>query len=287
MTSMTDGRLLRIGHSPDPDDAFMFYGFASGEVGIPGCQIEHVLHDIQTLNAIAAGDDPLEVTAMSAHAYFERDERYTLLPVGTSVGRRYGPRVVARRPMTLDELGGAKIAMPGPQTTATLVARALLPEFFEIHMAFTDIMAAVREGAVDAGVIIHEGQLTYGKLGLHLVADLGEEFAVRHSGLPLPLGVNCVLRSLEPGLRGEIAAAYERSVRYAMSHLTEAVEYAMEFARGLPFADTSEFVQMYVNQDSLQLAPDVCSALDILRSFHSKSFVVATPGEKVRYVEQA
>ncbi len=287
MTTTTKGRILRIGHSPDPDDAFMFYGFASGEVAVAGCRIEHVLLDIQTLNTIAAGEDPLEVTAMSAHAYFERDARYELLPVGTSVGRRYGPRVVARRPMKLDELAGAKVAMPGPQTTATLVARALLPEFFEVHMTFTDIMDTVRKGAVDAGVIIHEGQLTYRKLGLHLVADLGEEFAARHGGLPLPLGVNCILRSLEPALRDEIATAYARSVRYAMSHLTDAIEYAMQFARGLPFADTSEFVQMYVNQDSLQLAPDVRSALDILRGFHRKSLAVPTTREKVKYVDQA
>jgi len=254
----------------------MFHGFASGAVRLDGWCIEHVLHDIQTLNALAAGDDPLEVTAMSAHAFFDREDRYELLPVGTSVGRRYGPRVIARQPMTIAQLAGATVAMPGPQTTATLASRALLPAFREVHMDFTDIMDAVSAGDADAGVIIHEGQLTYGRLGFHLVADLGVEFARRHAGLPLPLGVNCVRRDLDAPLRVDIASAYERSVRYALKHPDDAVKYAMQFGRGLSFADTRKFVHMYVNRDSLSLAADVRKALDVLRGFHRDAIKAAS-----------
>jgi 1,4-dihydroxy-6-naphthoate synthase len=255
---------IRIGHSPDPDDAFMFYGFASGQVTIPGGEIVHVLEDIQTLNRMAAGDDPLEVTAMSAHAYLELQDRYELLEVGTSVGRGYGPRVVARAPMPLEALVGRTVALPGPKTTATLVARGLLPKFVEKHYHFTEIMDAVARSEVDAGVIIHEGQLTYGENGLVLLADLGERFMQRH-GLPLPLGVNCVRRDIEPEMKKAIAEAYRRSVEIALEQRREAVEYSLEFARGLPRETADRFVGMYVNEDSLQFNDELRAAMDVLR----------------------
>ncbi len=261
-------RTIRIGHSPDPDDAFMFYGFASGAVSIEGCTIENILRDIQTLNLMAAGPDPLEVTAMSAHAYFGVEERYALLPVGTSVGRRYGPRVVARRPMTIDELEGLRVALPGPLTTATLVARGLLPSFEEKHVAFTDIIDEVQAGRVDAGVLIHEGQLTFAAQGLHLIADLGEVFAERFDGLPLPLGVNCVRRDLGDALCSQIEAAYRRSVEVALTRTPEAVAYAMQYGRGLPADLTDRFVRMYVNEDSLAFSDDVVAALAQLRRMY-------------------
>lgn len=257
---------IRIGHSPDPDDAFMFYGFASGQVTIPEHEIVHVLHDIQTLNVLAAGADPLEVTAMSLHAFFELEDRYELLEVGTSVGRRYGPRVVATAPMRIGDLAGKRIALPGPKTTAALVARGLLPPFETVHMDFTEIMDAVRHGAVDAGVIIHEGQLTYADAGLCLVADLGECFAARHDGLPLPLGVNCIRANLGAALKDTVAVAYRRSVEIAMEQRADAVAYSLQYARGLAPELADTFVGMYVNKDSLGFSSDMLRAVEVLRT---------------------
>jgi len=257
---------IRIGHSPDPDDAFMFYGFASGQVTLPGHKIEHLLLDIQGLNELAMGNDPPEVTAMSLHAYFDAEDRYALLEVGSSVGRGYGPRVVSTQPRSLESLRGKRIALPGTKTTATLVARRLLPHFVEIHMDFTEIMGAVKRGEVEAGVIIHEGQLTYHEQGLHLLADLGALFAERHDGLPLPLGVNCVRRDLPRPLREAIADAYRQSVRTAMTQRHDAVEYSLEFGRGLPHETADRFVGMYVNEDSLAFSDDTRRAIEVLRS---------------------
>ena len=257
---------IRIGHSPDPDDAFMFYGFASGQVSIAGCSIIHVLNDIQSLNEQANGSDPPEVTAMSVHAFLELEDRYELLEVGTSVGRRYGPRVVAREPAPLSALKGKRVALPGPKTTATLVARGILPSFHEVHMDFTTIMDAVKAGEVDAGVLIHEGQLTYREEGLALIADLGLAFADRHGGLPLPLGVNCVRRDLDPGLKQDIAEAYRASVEIALTQREKAVEYSLQFGRGLSHERADIFVGMYVNEDSLVFHDDMRRAVDVLRT---------------------
>ena len=267
---------IRIGHSPDPDDAFMFYGFASGQVEIPGHAIVHVLHDIQTLNELATGDDPLEVTAMSLHAFLDLDDRFEFLEVGTSVGRGYGPRLVAREARALDTFAGQRIALPGPKTTATLVARKLLPQFVEVHMDFSEIMGAVERGEVDAGVIIHEGQLTYADAGLALIADLGDLFGTAHGGLPLPLGVNCVRSDLDPTLKQRIAEAYRRSVEIAMAQREDAVRYSLEFGRGLPHALADTFVGMYVNEDSLAFSEDMREAVDILRNEYHKPAPVAT-----------
>lgn len=257
---------IRIGHSPDPDDAFMFYGFASGQVGVPGREIVHVLEDIQGLNERAAGDDPLEVTAMSVHAFLDLGGRYRLLEVGTSVGRGYGPRLVGLEPKPVDALAGARIALPGPKTTATLVARRLLPRFREVHLDFTRIMDAVREGRVDAGVVIHEGQLTYAEQGLHLLADFGALFAERHRGLPLPLGVNCIRADLPAELRRDVARAYRRSVEIALEQREAAVDYALGFARGLDRGLADTFVGMYVNEDSLSFHDELREAVHVLRS---------------------
>ena len=260
-----ENAVIRIGHSPDPDDAFMFYGFASGQVTIPGHRIEHVLHDIQSLNELAGGDDPLEVTAISLHAFLGMEDRYELLEVGTSVGRRYGPRLVATRMLNLHELAGKRVALPGTRTTATLVARGLLPRFEEVHMDFTRIMDAVAEGEVDAGVLIHEGQLTYNESGLVLLADLGVLFADRHHGLPLPLGVNCVRRDLAADLKREIAAAYRRSVEVALKERAAAVEYSLAYGRGLSHEMADRFVGMYVNEDSLAFHDELRDAVAVLR----------------------
>ena len=257
--------IIRIGHSPDPDDAFMFYGFASGQVTIPGHSIEHVLNDIQTLNQMANGDDPLEVTAMSVHAFLELGDRYELLEVGTSVGRGYGPRLIANQDMNIEELSGMRVALPGEKTTATLVARTLLPGIEEVQMDFTKIMDAVRSGDVAAGVIIHEGQLTYADEGFVLLADFGERFAERHNGLPLPLGVNCVRSDIDPDLKTQIADAYRKSVQAALNQRKAAVEYSLQFGRGLSRELADTFVGMYVNQDSLSFTDELHDAVNVLR----------------------
>ena len=257
-------RPLRIGHSPDPDDAFLFYGFATHRVRVPGCEILHVLEDIQTLNERAAGPDPLEVTALSAHAWLGLRERYDWLEVGSSVGRGYGPRLVAREPRSLDSLAGARIALPGAKTTATLVARGLLPRFQEVQTDFRDVLAAVRAGEVDAGVVIHEGQLTFGAEGFHLVADLGALFSERHGGLPLPLGVNCVRRDLADSLRRDVARAYRCSVELALAERAAALDYALAYGRGISRALADRFIGMYVNEDSLALRDDLHRAVGVL-----------------------
>lgn len=256
---------IRIGHSPDPDDAFMFYGFASGQVTIRGHQIEHVMQDIQSLNETAIGDDPLEVTAMSLHAFLDMKGRYEMLEVGTSVGRNYGPRLIANRQLPLETLEGARVALPGPKTTATLVARKFLPGIQEVHMDFTEIMRSIRAGDVAAGVIIHEGQLTYANEGFTLLMDFGEEFGRRHHGLPLPLGVNCVRADLNQNLKMEIAKAYLQSVHIALTQRRAAVEYSMQFARGLSRSLADQFVGMYVNEDSLAFNEEIRHAAEILK----------------------
>jgi 1,4-dihydroxy-6-naphthoate synthase len=260
------GKTIRIGHSPDADDAFMYFGFASGQVTIPGFELENILHDIQTLNELAEGDDPLEVTALSLHAYFSLEHRYELLQVGTSVGRNYGPRVVALKPMSVDELRGLRIALPGPRTTATLAARGLLPAFEERQYDFDAVIGAVQKGEVDAGVLIHEGQLTYAQYGLHLIADLGQMFSARHDGLPLPLGVNTVRRDLPEEVKRAVAEAYRASVNIALTQRIKALEYSLSFGRGLDRATTDRFVGMYVNEDSLHFSEDIQAAVEILRT---------------------
>lgn len=269
MSTYDEEMVIRIGHSPDPDDAFMFYGFASGKVTIPGCRIEHVLQDIQTLNVMAAGPDPLEVSAMSLRAFFDVEDRYELLEVGTSVGRGYGPRVVALRDMPLESLEGQRIALPGPRTTAAMMARGLLPPFQEVHMDFREIIGQVQSGAVAAGVIIHEGQLTYADQGLRLLADLGVLFSERHGGLPLPLGVNCVRRDIAAPLKSAILDAYRASVEVALACRAEAVEYSLAFARGLDKATADRFIGMYVNEDSLLFKADLREAIDVIRRHYA------------------
>lgn len=255
---------IRIGHTPDADDAFMFYGFASRQANIPEHEIEHVLHDIEMLNALANGEDPLEVTALSLHAFLSLSDRYEMLNVGSSVGRGYGPKVVTATPMTVEQLAGRVIALPGERTTATLAARLLLPPFEERHMTFTDIPGAVLAGDVDVGVLIHEAQLTYQDEGLHLVCDLGTLFAARFDGLPLPLGVNCVRRDLAPDFKRAIADAYTNSVQVALDQRADAIAYSARFGRGAPDDLLDRFVGMYVNEDSLSMPADVQRAVAIL-----------------------
>ncbi len=240
---------ILVAHSPDSDDAFMFYGLASGAVGSSKYQIEQVLADIESLNR-AAFQGTYEVTAVSFHAYAHLFEKYALLPHGASMGDRYGPIVVTRKggPASLD---GVKVAIPGTLTTAFLALRLYRPQFEYEVMPFDRILEAVRDGRAQAGLLIHEGQLTYGEEGLQKMVDLGEWWADRTGGLPLPLGGNVIRRDLGSEAIREVSRLLHDSIAYALSHRPDAVQYALQFGRGLDRARTDTFVGMYVNQLTL------------------------------------
>jgi 1,4-dihydroxy-6-naphthoate synthase len=238
--------LIRLGHSPDPDDAFMFWGLASGRVDPRGFEFEHVLADIQTLNEWAL-EGRLEVTAISLHAYPHVQEHYALLPHGASMGSGYGPIVVAREPMSREQLAGVRISVPGKMTTAFLVLRLYLGDFEYRETPFDRILDEVREGQADAGLLIHEGQLTYDGLGLHKVVDLGEWWLLE-TGLPLPLGVNAARRDLGEDALRELSSVLEESIRAGLDNRQEALSYAGRFGRGLDAELTDRFVGMYVNE---------------------------------------
>jgi 1,4-dihydroxy-6-naphthoate synthase len=246
-TDQTMTRTIRVGHSPDPDDAFMFHGIAAGKVDCAGFAIEQVLEDIESLNRRALAGE-LEVSAVSIHAYTHLSERYALMPCGASMGDGYGPCVVTREPMDTEKLRGATIAIPGTLTSAYLALRMFLGEFrFEV-LPFDEILDAVVAGRVDAGLIIHEGQLTYAGQGLHLVVDLGQWWTERTDGLPLPLGGNVVRTDLGDETVRRLTRVIGESIAYGLDHREEALDYAMDFGRGLDRKLADRFVGMYVNE---------------------------------------
>lgn len=238
--------LIRLGHSPDPDDAFMFWAIAESRVDTRGLDFEHVLRDIQTLNEWAL-EGRLEVTALSLHAYPFVQDRYVLLPHGASMGSGYGPIVVAREPISLDQLGRVEIAVPGRMTTAFLTLRIAIGRFPYREVAFDRILEEVREGRAQAGLLIHEGQLTYRAEGLVKVLDLGEWWQVE-TGLPLPLGVNAARRDLGGGTLGLVSTVLRDSIEAGLANREEAMRYALRFGRGLDTALADRFVGMYVNE---------------------------------------
>lgn len=240
---------ITVAHSPDSDDAFMFYGLASGAVDTGGIEIDQVLSDIETLNR-AAFEGKYEVTAVSFHAFAHLADRYALLPHGASMGDRYGPIVVARDP-AVKGVTGRKIAIPGTLTTAYLALRIYEPDFDHVVVPFDQIEAFVAEARADAGLLIHEGQLTYADNGLRKIVDLGEWWADRTGGLPLPLGGNIIRRDLGPEMISKVSSLLHDSIAYALSHRKEAVEYAQQFGRGLDKDRTDTFVGMYVNDLTL------------------------------------
>jgi 1,4-dihydroxy-6-naphthoate synthase len=240
---------ITVAHSPDSDDAFMFYGLASGAVGSSKYEIAQVLSDIESLNR-AAFEGKYEVTAVSFHAYAHLFDKYALLPHGASMGDRYGPIVVARKG-GLRTLDGIKVAIPGTLTTAFLALRLYQKEFEYEVMPFDQILESVRDGRAQAGLLIHEGQLTYSDEGLDKIVDLGEWWADRTGGLPLPLGGNVIRRDLGDEAIREVSRLLHDSIAYALSHREDAVQYALQFGRGLDQARTDRFVGMYVNQLTL------------------------------------
>ena len=270
---------ITVAHSPDSDDAFMFYGLASGRLDTEGLTIEQVLADIETLNR-AAFEGKYEVTAVSFHAYAHLADKYALLPHGASMGDRYGPMVVApaSTPGGFHEgygeagreestwLKGRRVAIPGTLTTAYLALRLYEPDFEYVVVPFDRIQQAVLAGDVDAGLLIHEGQLTYEDDGLKKIVDLGEWWADRTGGLPLPLGGNVIRRDLGPELIPRVSRLLHDSIAYALAHRDEAVEYAQQFGRGLDRARTDTFVGMYVNDLTLSYGERGRKAVERLMS---------------------
>jgi 1,4-dihydroxy-6-naphthoate synthase len=252
-----DDVYLRLGHSPDPDDAFMFYALAKGKIDAGPYRFEHILQDIQTLNQRAMNAE-LEITAISIHAYPYVADRYALTSCGSSMGDKYGPMVITREPTSLSALRGKKIAIPGKLTTAFLALQLCLGkagEAFDYEVVmFDEILRYVKEGKADAGLIIHEGQLTYRQMGLHLVVDLGEWW-FEQTGLPLPLGGNCIRKDLGEKTCQEVTDIIRQSIQYSLDHRQPAVEYALQFGRDLNRDLADKFVGMYVNHWTLDYGP--------------------------------
>jgi len=267
-------RTLTLGHSPDPDDAFMFYALARNKIDTRGWRFEHVLQDIQTLNDRALRGE-LDITAISIHAYPFVADRYALTSCGSSMGDGYGPMVVTREPMSVESLRGSTIAVPGERTTAFLALNLLLGRATFAHrvVMFDEILRYVAEGKADAGLIIHEGQLTYTDHKLHLVVDLGEWWK-RTTELPLPLGGNCIRCDLGTPAMNEVAAILRESIEYSLAHRQEAVEYALQFARDMGRDLADRFVGMYVNEWTIDYGETGRRAIrELLRRGHESGMV--------------
>jgi 5,8-dihydroxy-2-naphthoate synthase len=240
---------LKLAHSPDSDDAFMFYPLATKKIRTGKLKFTHVLEDIETLNQ-KAREETYDITAMSFHAYAYLADRYVLLPCGASFGDRYGPIVVAKGPLGEEGLKKKRVAVPGKWTTAHLVLRLYEPDIEAVFTPFDRILERVTRGDADAGVVIHEGQLTFAREGLRKVVDLGEWWH-EETHLPLPLGGNGIRKSLDPAVVQKVSKLIQESIRYSLGHREEALEYAMHFARGLDAPTADQFVSMYVNDWTL------------------------------------
>jgi 1,4-dihydroxy-6-naphthoate synthase len=276
-------RLITVGHSPDPDDAFMFYALAHDKLDTGDLQFRHELQDIETLNRRALKGE-LEVTAVSIHAYASLLDKYALLPSGCSMGDRYGPMVVAREPLKVTDLPSLRLAVPGTLTTAFLALRLLLPKGFVYEVVpFDEILAAVEAGRFDAGLIIHEGQLTFQNQGLHLVVDLGVWWQEK-TGLPLPLGGNVVRRDLGPDVMHRISDLLKQSIRYALEHRSAALDYALKYARDMDKGLADRFVGMYVNDWTLDYGPRGREAVRRLLDEGHKAGIIPNP-VAVEFVE--
>jgi len=251
--------LIRIGHSPDPDDAFMFYALAEEKLDTGRFRFQHILEGIQTLNGWAL-EGRLEVTAISAHAYAYVADRYLLLPHGASIGRNYGPILVGARRLDPAALRGKRIAVPGKLTTAFLVLSLYLKEFRALEVPFDRVFDAVESGDADAGLIIHEGQLTYDTRGLVKLLDLGTWWHDM-TGLPLPLGANAIRGDLGKPVCLEVSRLLRASIDYGLAHRQEALVYAMRFGRGMDPAEADRFIGMYVNDDTRAWTPDTREGL--------------------------
>lgn len=249
MTSVVAPLEIVSAHSPDSDDAFMFYGLATKKVRSAKVTFRHVLEDIETLNRKAT-EGLYELSAISYHAYPYVADKYVLMASGSSIGDGYGPMIISTKPMSPEEIKGKRIAIPGKMTSAYLAAKLFQPDFEAVVVPFDRITDAVRERTVDCGLIIHEAQLTYDREGFHRIVDLGRWFKTCH-GLPLPLGGNVLRRTLEPEIQSECCRLLRESIQYALDNHAEALEYAMQFARDMEARLAEKFVGMYVNHYTL------------------------------------
>jgi 1,4-dihydroxy-6-naphthoate synthase len=269
----TTDKEIKIAHSPDSDDAFMFYGLATNKIRVPGLKFTHVLCDIETLNHKAMQEAYYDVTAISFHAYPYVQEHYALMPSGGSVGEGYGPMIVASKPYSLDEVKKLRIAIPGTLTTATLALRIFAPDVQTEVVEFDKIIPAVVEGKFDAGLIIHEGQITYDRSGLHRILDLGKWWR-EQTGLPLPLGANAIKKDLGAETIAKVCKALRDSIQHALDNREQALEYAMQFARDLDTRDADKFVGMYVNERTLDYGEDGRAAVaKLLTMGHEKGII--------------
>ncbi|MGD0097972.1 MAG: MqnA/MqnD/SBP family protein [Terracidiphilus sp.] len=274
---------ISIAHSPDSDDAFMFYGLATNKVRVPGYRFTHTLCDIETLNRRAQDEAFFDVTAISFHAYPYLQQNYTLMGCGGSVGEGYGPMIVSRNPLTLEDLSRIKIAVPGTLTTAYLALKIFNPELRTETVAFDKIIPAIIAGDFDAGLIIHEGQLTYSTSGLYKVLDLGVWWR-ETTGLVLPLGGNAIRRSLGAEAHKILSKALRDSIQHALDHREAALEYAMQFARDLDTRLASRFVSMYVNDRTLDYGADGREAIrKLLALGHERGIIPVAP--QVEFVD--
>jgi len=271
-------RDITVAHSPDSDDAFMFYGLATNKVRVPGLRFTHTLCDIETLNQKAReGEGVYDVTAVSFHAYPYIQDKYALMSCGGSVGEGYGPMIVSPRPFTQTEIKRQKIAVPGKLTTAYLALQLFAPGIEVEVVPFDQIIPQVLEGKYEAGLIIHEGQLTYSKAGLQRVVDLGKWWQ-RVTGLPLPLGGNAIRRALGAETMASVTQALRDSIQYAIDHREEALAYAMQFARDLDAQLADKFVGMYVNERTLDYGADGREAVRrLLDMGHKAGIILQTP----------
>jgi 1,4-dihydroxy-6-naphthoate synthase len=268
-------RIINVGHSPDPDDAFMFYALAHNKLDTGNLEFRHQLQDIETLNRRALKGE-LEVSAVSLHAYAFLQDKYVLLPSGCSMGDHYGPMIVAREPLTLEQLQATTIAVPGTLTTAFLALRLLLPKEFRYEVVpFDEIIPVVASGQFEAGLIIHEGQLTFQNQGLHLVVDLGVWWQEK-TGLPLPLGGNVVRRDLGADTTANISRLLRESIQYSLDHRDAALTYALQYARDMDKGLADRFVGMYVNEWTLDYGPRGRAAVaKLLGEGHKKGILPA------------
>lgn len=273
---VTQVREISVAHSPDSDDAFMFYALATNKVRVPGLKFNHTLTDIETLNRKAM-EGFYDVSAISFHAYPYVQQTYALMPCGGSVGEQYGPMVVAPRHFGLEELKGMRVAVPGTLTTAYLALKLFAPKIETSVVPFDRIIPEVLAGKFEAGLIIHEGQLTYESSGLCKILDLGKWWHDL-TGLPLPLGGNAIRRDLGPQLIRTITQALRDSIKYALSHRDQALAYAMQFARDLDVQKADRFVGMYVNERTLDYGPDGREAVvRLLEMGHNAGIIPQKP----------
>ncbi len=270
-----DKMQIRVAHSPDSDDAFMFYALATGKLPTGIYHFTHALEDIESLNRRAMRGE-YEVTAVSIHAYAYIADRYVLLPSGASMGENYGPIVVARTPFLPQDLRGRKIAVPGSLTSAYLTLRLFEPDFVSVVIPFDQIMAAVRRGEVEAGLLIHEGQLTFAQEGLHKILDLGVWWH-DSTGLPLPLGGNAIRRDLGPEHIRDISRLLRESIRYALLHRRAALTHALLYARDLDHGQADRFVGMYVNERTLDYGQEGRRAVQFLLDRAYAAGIVPNP----------